>query len=145
MALPREPGVIRSFWRRHPLLVDILVIFVCLLITSVEQGRVTTRTWSFDIVGGTLAPVDTGGHRGLIVDIGDRVGFMLRGEEARFGDEVAAGEAVPLRQLTRNFDAEVQLALARAQGLPEGAAVPPSGAERWPAVPAPAMTSKGEA
>jgi hypothetical protein len=112
-----------------------------LLITSVEQDRVTTRTWSFDIVEGTLAPVDTGGHRGLIVDIGDRVGFMLRGEEAWFGDEVAAGEAVPLRQLTRNFDAEVQLALARAQGLPEGAAVPPSGAERWPAVPAPAMTS----
>lgn len=36
MALPREPGVIRSFWRRHPLLVDILVIFVCLLITSVD-------------------------------------------------------------------------------------------------------------
>lgn len=108
-----------------------------LLITSVEPDRITTRIWSFDIVEETLAPVATGGQRGLIVDIGDRVGFMLRGDEAWFGDEVVAGEAVPLRQLTRNFDAEVQLALARAQGLPEGAGVPPSGAARWPAVAAP--------
>ena len=110
-----------------------------LLITSVEQDRLTTRTWSFDIVEETLAPVDTGGHRGLIVDIGDRVGFMLRGEDAWFGDEVAAGEPIPLRQLTRNFELDVQLAFGRAQGLPEGALVPPPGAERWPAAPAPTV------
>jgi len=110
-----------------------------LLITSVEPDRVTTRTWSFDIVEETLAPVDTGGHRGLIVNIGDRVGFMLRGDDAWFGDEVAAGEPIPLRQLTRNFELDVQLAFARAQGLPEGELVPPPGAERWPAAPAPTV------
>ena len=110
-----------------------------LMITSVEQDSLTTRTWSFDIVEGTIAPVDVGGYRGLIVDIGDRVGFMLRGDDAWFGDEVAAGEPTPLRQLGRDYELEVQKAFARAQGLPDGAAVPSAGAERWPTAPAPAV------
>ena len=62
---------------------------------------------------------------------------MLRGDDAWFGDEVAAGEPIPLRQLTRNFELDVQLAIARAQELAEGALVPSPGAERWPAAPAP--------
>ena len=110
-----------------------------LLITSVEQDAMTIKTWSFDIVAGTIAPVDVGGYRNLIVDIGDRVGFMLRGDDAWFGEEVAAGEAMPLPQLPRDYDLEVQQALARAQGLPDGAAVPSAGAERWPTEPAAAM------
>ena len=36
LALPREPGVFRTFWRRHPLLFDIILVIICLMITSAD-------------------------------------------------------------------------------------------------------------
>lgn len=36
LALPREPGVFRLFWRRHPVLTDVLIVAVCLLITLLD-------------------------------------------------------------------------------------------------------------
>ncbi|MCA3217925.1 MAG: hypothetical protein ACK5UM_20090 [Pseudomonadota bacterium] len=70
--------------------------------------------WALDITNGTVAPVDLGGPRGLIVDIGDRVGFLLRGNEAWFGDKASTGEAQPLDKPVAAFELELQLAKLQA-------------------------------
>ena len=71
--------------------------------------------WSLDVTNGTVAPVDLGGPRGLIVDIGDRVGFLRRGNEAWFGDKAPTGEAQPLDKPVAAFELELQLAKLQAQ------------------------------
>ncbi len=71
--------------------------------------------WALDITNGTVTPVDLGGSRGHIVDIGDRVGFLRRGNEAWFGDKVSTGEAQPLDKPVAAFELELQLAKLQAQ------------------------------
>jgi len=80
-----------------------------------ENDRMTLRPWSFDIAAQTVAPIDLGGPRGLIVNIGDRVGFMRRGEAAWFGDQVRTGTARPLDDVLAAYQLQLQLAKLKAQ------------------------------
>jgi len=107
-----------------------------LLISTVGLDRLTTRFWSFDIDAETIAPVEFGVDRGLIVDTRDRIGFMLRGNDAWIGDRVSAGEPIPLSQLTRNFDLEVAAAVAAANN-PQDAVAAAERAMAYAYAPAP--------
>lgn len=86
-----------------------------IMFDATDVQRMGLTPWAFDITNGTVAPVDLGGPRGLIVDIGDRVGFLRRGNEAWFGDKVSTGEAQPLDKPVAAFELELQLAKLRAQ------------------------------
>lgn len=87
-----------------------------LMFDSSELGRMSLKPWSFDIANGTVTPLDLGGARGMILDIGDRVGFLRRGSDAWFGDEVTTnGETQPLDKPLAAYELEVQLAKLQAQ------------------------------
>ena len=58
----------------------------------------------------TVAPIDLGGWRGLIISIGDRIGFLRRGDEAWFGDVVKTGAALPLDKVVGAYELEIQMA-----------------------------------
>jgi hypothetical protein len=81
-----------------------------IMFDSSDPGGMSLTPWSFDITNETVAPIDLGGSRGLIVDIGDRVGFLRRGNEAWFGDKVTTGEAQPLDKAVAEFELKRQLA-----------------------------------
>ncbi len=80
-----------------------------------EPGGLGLKPWSFDIANETVAPIDLGGPKGLIIDIGDRVGFLRRGNDAWFGDQVTTGEPQPLDQPVAAFELQQQLARLQAQ------------------------------
>ena len=86
-----------------------------IMFDSSESGSVSLKPWSFDITSEAVAPIDFGGPRGLIVDIGDRVGFLRRGEDAWFGDTVTMGEAQPLDKPVAAYELQRQLAKLEAQ------------------------------
>ncbi len=81
-----------------------------IMFDSSDPGGMSLNPWSFDITNETVAPIDLGGQRGLIVDIGDRVGFLRRGNDAWFGDQVTTGEAQPLDKAVAEFELKRQLA-----------------------------------
>jgi hypothetical protein len=79
------------------------------------------RPTSFDIVQETVAPIDFGGDRGLIVPIGERIGFMRRdSSQAWFGDVATAGDAQPLSKVLA--DQEYQRQLAKLQAMSQATA-----------------------
>lgn len=87
-----------------------------IMFDSTEIDRMTLKPWSFDITAGTVAQIDLGGDRGLIVDIGDRVGFMRRGSEAWFGDQVTTiTEPASLDTVVAAYELQLQLAKLRTQ------------------------------
>lgn len=86
-----------------------------IMFDSSEPGRMSLKPWSFDITNETVAPIDLGEPRGLIVDIGDRVGFLRRGNDAWFGDKVTTGEAQPLDKPVAAYELQLQLAKLQAQ------------------------------
>lgn len=85
-----------------------------IMFDSSEPGRMSLKPWSFDITNETAAPIEFGEPRGLIVDIGDRVGFLRRGNEAWFGDKLTTGEAQPLDKLLAGYELQQQLAKLQA-------------------------------
>lgn len=87
-----------------------------IMFDSNEPGSMVLQPWSFDIANETVAPIDLGKQRGLIVDIGDRVGFLRRGNEAWFGDQVRTGEAQSLDKAVAEFELQRQLAKLQAPG-----------------------------
>jgi len=95
------------------------------MLDSSEPGVAAQKPWSFDIANETVAPIDLGEQRGLIVDIGDRVGFLRRGSDTWFGDAVATGEARPLERMVA--ERELQQQLARLKAL-TGDEAPPAAA-----------------
>lgn len=86
-----------------------------IMFDSSEPGRMSLKPWSFDITNETVAPIDFGEPRGLIVDIGDRVGFLRRGNDAWFGDKVTTGDAQPLDKPVAAYELQQQLAKLQAQ------------------------------
>lgn len=86
-----------------------------LMVDSVGPGGLGLKPWTFDIEAETLSPLDLGGPRGMIVDIGERVGFMRRGNDAWFGNVVQAGQTSPLEKVLADLDLQVQLAKLQAQ------------------------------
>jgi hypothetical protein len=86
-----------------------------IMFDSSEPGSMSLKPWSFDIANETVAPIDLGEPRGLIVDIGDRIGFLRRGNAAWFGDQVATGEVQPLTRVVA--EGELQRQLLKLQAL----------------------------
>lgn len=86
-----------------------------IMFDATDAQRMGQTPWAFDIANGTVAPIDFGGPRGLIVDIGDRVGFLRRSNEAWFGDKVSTGEAQALDKPVAAYELELQLAKLQAQ------------------------------
>lgn len=86
-----------------------------LMVDSIVGGGVGLKPWVFDLGSETVAPAELGGPRGLLIDIGERVGFMRRGEEAWFGNIVRTGDPVPLERLLADMDLERQLAKLQAE------------------------------
>lgn len=113
-----------------------------LMIDSVEADRLTLKPWSFDITDQTVVPIDLGGPRGLIVDIGDRVGFVRRGEGAWFGDQVVtSGEALPMDKVLAAHQLQVQL--AKLDAMSSAASNDGLGMSARPAVTTPASIDAG--
>jgi hypothetical protein len=108
-----------------------------IMLDSSEPGLTSLKAWSFDIADATVAPIDLAEPHGLIVDIGDRVGFLRRGSDAWFGDTVTTGEAQPLDKVMADYELQQQLAKVKAltggeepsgaaiQGIPTGAGAAP--------------------
>jgi len=94
-----------------------------LMIDSVRPGQMSLAPWSFDVATQSLTPVDLGGDRGAMIDIGDRVGFLRHASEgAWFGDAVTTtGEAQSLDKVMAEFELQQQMAKAQAQLGADGA------------------------
>lgn len=93
-----------------------------LMLDAVLPGGIGLKPWVFDLGSESIAPAELGGPRGLLIDIGERVGFMRRGDEAWFGDTVKAGEPLALERVLADLDLQHQLAKLQA---PEKTAAPP--------------------
>lgn len=92
-----------------------------LMIDSVIPNSMGLKPWVFDLTTQTVAPVELGGQRGLLVDIGERIGFMRRADQAWFGDTVKAGEPVPLERVLADMDLQRQLAKLQSEAASTGA------------------------
>lgn len=101
-----------------------------ILIDSVERDRLTMKHWSFDIDAETVAPVNFGGFRGLLVDIGERTGFMRRADQAWFGDELEAGDPLPLDKVAADYELQQHLAKLQAAANSEVSAADAIGRAR---------------
>ncbi|MBT2483174.1 MULTISPECIES: sensor histidine kinase [unclassified Microbacterium] len=58
LRLPRAPGVLRRFWARHPVVVDVLITAICLLLSLGAAARIDPQVpepWA--LVFAVLAPV----------------------------------------------------------------------------------------
>jgi hypothetical protein len=86
-----------------------------LLLDMRDGSGMGLKPWLLDVTTQTVAPVEFTEGRGTFVDIGDRVGFMRRGEVAFFGDSVKTGQAEPLDKVVANVETEIQIAKLRAQ------------------------------
>ena len=80
-----------------------------IMFDAIEPGEMTLRPWALDVAKETVAPIDFDGPRGLIVDIGERVGFFRRGDDAWFGDVVKTSDAKPLPSVLADADHRLQL------------------------------------
>lgn len=106
-----------------------------LLLDGPDAARGVPVPWQFDIVEATLAPVELPDrHRGRLVDIGDRVGFLRRDRDVWFGDKVSAGAPQPLADRVAAYELEQQL---RRLNLPAvgGAGAPAEAAAPLPPMP----------
>lgn len=100
----------------------------------------TPSPWSLDVVDGTLAPVDLPErHRGRLVDIADRVGFLRQDRDLWFGDKAGAGDAKPLDMLIAEQHLQQQLRRLEAQTAGAVAAAPLPPMPGLGAVPADAL------
>ena len=87
-----------------------------LLVDSYQPGGLKTRSWLFDVEKSTLAPVEGEvGQIGILANLDGRTGFMRRGNRIWFGDELEAGEPVPLEKVLSSFNLERQLAKIEAE------------------------------
>lgn len=80
-----------------------------------SSGGVEMKTWVLDLVGQTLAPVDTSAvaaaRHGLLMAMTGRTGWIRRGHEStHLGDTVSAGAPQPLAELHSAFNLERQMA-----------------------------------
>lgn len=92
-----------------------------LMIDSAQSGQMGLKPWSFDIAAESVAPVDLGGDRGLIIDIGDRIGFLRRSSFAAwFGDTVTPGEQQSLDKVMAEHELQQQLAKLQIQAGSNG-------------------------
>jgi hypothetical protein len=85
------------------------------MLDPLNSERLGKRPWSFDIAAETVAPMAIEGERSWQMDIGDRVGYLRRSEQAWFGDAVQAGEAIALDKVVAEAELEKQLAKLQAQ------------------------------
>lgn len=88
-----------------------------LLVDSLDlTNRIRSNPWVFDVTTQAVAPIDSAGMWGLLIQTGDRPGFMRRGQEAWIADEVkTTREPVPLDQVAGEYELQVQLTKLQAQ------------------------------
>ena len=80
-----------------------------IMFDAIEPGEMALKPWALDVGKETVAPIDLDGPRGLIVDIGERVGFFRRGDDVWFGDVVKTSDAKPLATVLAEADHRLQL------------------------------------
>jgi hypothetical protein len=114
-----------------------------IMFDATDVHGMSLTPWAFDTASSTVAPIDLGDVNGLIIDIGDRVGYFKRGSEAWFGDQVKVGRTQSLDKVVADFELQKQLLnLERQTGrltngdIEKGAGAPPTP----PAPPSPAMS-----
>ncbi len=88
-----------------------------LLVDSLDlTNRMRLNPWVFDISAQTVTPVEPAGMEGLLIQTGDRPGFMRRGQEAWLADEVKViREPAPIDQVAGEYELQAQLAKLQAQ------------------------------
>jgi len=83
-----------------------------LLVDSYTTGKGGSKSWLFDIVQATLAPIEPeAGPTGYLSDLDGRTGFMRRSSgQVWVGDALKAGDPISLESLLSTFNMERQLA-----------------------------------
>lgn len=110
------------------------------LIDSIERDSYTRKTWSFDVDSATVAPVDLGvAGSAAALNVGDRLGFMRRGNGVWVGDTVRAGEPIAVAKLMADYELEMQMARLKAQA--QAAEIAAAAAASPTPPPAPAYAS----
>ncbi|MES2994172.1 MAG: hypothetical protein V4844_22310 [Pseudomonadota bacterium] len=88
------------------------------MVDSIGDDAVSTKTWSFDIDNEMVAPVAAGATRGLLIDAGDRIGFMRRGNQLWVGDQIETGDASKIESVVADYEFRLQLKKLEQQSEP---------------------------
>lgn len=89
-----------------------------LLVDSLDlSNRMRLNPWVFDITAQTAAPADPAGMQGLLIQTGERKGFMRRGGHGAWiaDDVTTTREPLPFDQVAAEYELQAQLAKLQAQ------------------------------